>query len=40
MAMADAGCDIVDTCIASIADGTSQPSLNALLADMQTAKNP
>lgn len=35
-AMADAGCDIVDACMASIADTTSQPSLNAFCA---TRKN-
>eukprot|EP01059_Diplonema_ambulator_P019996 TRINITY_DN33685_c0_g1_i1.p1 TRINITY_DN33685_c0_g1~~TRINITY_DN33685_c0_g1_i1.p1 ORF type:complete len:1322 (+),score=483.81 TRINITY_DN33685_c0_g1_i1:52-3966(+) len=40
LAMADAGCDIVDGCIASIADGTSQPSLNAFLADLETASSP
>jgi len=34
-AMADAGCDIVDGCFAALADGTSQPSLNAFLATMQ-----
>ena len=39
LAMSDAGCDIVDTCIASMADGTSQPSLNAFLADLETAGN-
>eukprot|EP00747_Dinoflagellata_sp_TGD_P221100 gnl/TRDRNA2_/TRDRNA2_92982_c2_seq1.p1 gnl/TRDRNA2_/TRDRNA2_92982_c2~~gnl/TRDRNA2_/TRDRNA2_92982_c2_seq1.p1 ORF type:complete len:524 (+),score=141.01 gnl/TRDRNA2_/TRDRNA2_92982_c2_seq1:195-1574(+) len=31
-AMTDAGCDIVDSCYASWADGTSQPSLNAFVA--------
>eukprot|EP01064_Diplonema_japonicum_P006183 TRINITY_DN1411_c0_g1_i1.p1 TRINITY_DN1411_c0_g1~~TRINITY_DN1411_c0_g1_i1.p1 ORF type:complete len:1297 (+),score=346.09 TRINITY_DN1411_c0_g1_i1:128-4018(+) len=40
LSMADAGCDVVDTCIASIADGTSQPSLNAFLADLETANSP
>lgn len=35
-AMADAGCDIVDACFASFADGTSQPSLNAFLATMES----
>lgn len=30
--MARLGCDIVDTCTASMADGTSQPSMNAFLA--------
>jgi pyruvate carboxylase len=34
-AMTDAGCDIVDTCFASWADGTSQPSLNAFVATME-----
>jgi acetyl-CoA carboxylase carboxyl transferase alpha subunit/acetyl-CoA carboxylase carboxyl transferase beta subunit len=34
MEMAMAGCDIVDFCAASMADGTSQPSLNAFLAAM------
>jgi len=34
-AMADAGCDVVDGCFASWADGTSQPSLNAFIATMQ-----
>ena len=38
--MSKAGCDIVDTCIASMADGTSQPSLNAFLADLETANSP
>jgi len=32
--MALAGCDIIDFCSASMADGTSQPSLNAFLASM------
>jgi len=31
-AMTDAGCDVVDGCFASWADGTSQPSLNAFIA--------
>jgi acetyl-CoA carboxylase carboxyl transferase alpha subunit len=31
-AMADAGCDVVDGCFAALADGTSQPSLNAFVA--------
>merc|ERR1719443_2441399 len=35
-AMADAGCDIVDCCMASVADTTSQPSLNAFCATMET----
>lgn len=33
-AMASAGCDIVDACMASVADTTSQPSLNAFCATM------
>merc|ERR1719203_1507908 len=35
-AMTDAGCDVVDGCFASFADGTSQPSLNAFLATMES----
>eukprot|EP00421_Protoceratium_reticulatum_P012749 CAMPEP_0168387574 /NCGR_PEP_ID=MMETSP0228-20121227/16014_1 /TAXON_ID=133427 /ORGANISM="Protoceratium reticulatum, Strain CCCM 535 (=CCMP 1889)" /LENGTH=1281 /DNA_ID=CAMNT_0008400811 /DNA_START=61 /DNA_END=3906 /DNA_ORIENTATION=+ len=35
-AMTDAGCDVVDACFAAFADGTSQPSLNAFLATMQS----
>jgi len=35
-AMANAGCDIVDACMASVADTTSQPSLNAFCATMKT----
>jgi len=34
-AMTDAGCDVVDGCFASMADGTSQPSLNAFVATRQ-----
>eukprot|EP00931_Biecheleriopsis_adriatica_P049723 TRINITY_DN28770_c0_g2_i1.p1 TRINITY_DN28770_c0_g2~~TRINITY_DN28770_c0_g2_i1.p1 ORF type:complete len:1338 (+),score=294.83 TRINITY_DN28770_c0_g2_i1:75-4088(+) len=34
-AMANAGCDIVDACMASVADTTSQPSLNAFCATME-----
>jgi len=34
MMMSAAGCDIVDCCSASMADGTSQPSLNAFVASM------
>jgi acetyl-CoA carboxylase carboxyltransferase component/pyruvate/oxaloacetate carboxyltransferase/biotin carboxyl carrier protein len=34
-AMANVGCDIVDACMASIADTTSQPSLNAFCATME-----
>lgn len=30
--MAAAGCDIIDVCTASMADGTSQPSMNAFVA--------
>eukprot|EP01061_Rhynchopus_euleeides_P007716 TRINITY_DN16794_c0_g1_i1.p1 TRINITY_DN16794_c0_g1~~TRINITY_DN16794_c0_g1_i1.p1 ORF type:complete len:392 (+),score=183.00 TRINITY_DN16794_c0_g1_i1:142-1176(+) len=40
LAMAAAGCDVVDTCSASMADGTSQPSMNAFLADLETAGSP
>ena len=32
MMMSQAGCDIVDCALASMADGTSQPSLNAFVA--------
>jgi len=35
-AMTDAGVDVVDGCVASMADTTSQPSLNAFLATMET----
>lgn len=35
-AMTDAGCDIVDACMASMADTTSQPSLNAFVATMES----
>merc|ERR1719443_1450877 len=35
-AMSAAGCDIVDACMASVADTTSQPSLNAFCATMET----
>jgi len=31
-ALVDAGCDVVDGCFAAVADGTSQPSLNAFVA--------
>lgn len=31
-AMLAAGCDVVDACMAAVADTTSQPSLNALVA--------
>ena len=34
MNMSAAGCDIVDCASASMADGTSQPSLNAFVASM------
>lgn len=33
------GCDIIDFCTASMADGTSQPSLNSFCAMMQGAPN-
>ena len=39
MEMARHGCDIIDFCTASMADGTSQPSLNAFCAMMQGAPN-
>eukprot|EP00933_Yihiella_yeosuensis_P040348 TRINITY_DN34631_c0_g1_i2.p1 TRINITY_DN34631_c0_g1~~TRINITY_DN34631_c0_g1_i2.p1 ORF type:complete len:1042 (-),score=238.30 TRINITY_DN34631_c0_g1_i2:228-3353(-) len=40
-AMSGAGCDIVDACMASVADTTSQPSLNAFCATMQgTPRDP
>merc|ERR1719265_1767099 len=35
-AMTDAGCDVVDGCFASMADGTSQPSLNAFVSPRAT----
>ena len=37
--MARHRCDIIDCCTASMADGTSQPSLNAFVAMMQGAPN-
>ena len=37
--MARYGCDIVDCCTASMADGTSQCSMNAFVAMMQGASN-
>lgn len=37
--MAREGCDIIDFCTASMADGTSQPSLNAFVAMMEGAPN-
>lgn len=39
MEMARVGCNIIDFATASMADGTSQPSLNTFLAMMQGAKN-
>ena len=39
MEMARHGCDIIDFCTASMADGTSQPSLNAFVAMMEGAPN-
>ena len=37
--MAKNGCEIIDFCTASMADGTSQPSLNAFVAMMEGAPN-
>lgn len=37
--MAQNGCEIIDFCTASMADGTSQPSLNAFVAMMEGAVN-
>ena len=37
--MARCGCEIIDFCTASMADGTSQPSLNAFVAMMEGASN-
>jgi pyruvate carboxylase len=37
--MARHNCDIIDCCTASMADGTSQPSMNAFVAMMQGASN-
>jgi len=39
MEMARHGCDIIDFCTASMADGTSQPSLNAFVAMMSGMPN-
>jgi pyruvate carboxylase len=39
MEMARNGCEIIDFCTASMADGTSQPSLNAFVAMMEDAPN-
>lgn len=39
MEMARLNCDIIDLCTASMADGTSQPSLNAFVAMMEGADN-
>lgn len=39
MEMARCGCDIIDCATASMADGTSQPSLNTFLAMLQGGKN-
>lgn len=39
MEMARCGCNIIDTCTASMADGTSQPSMNAFVAMMEGAPN-
>lgn len=35
-AMADAGCDVLDGCFSAWADGTSQPSINAFIATMES----
>lgn len=37
--MAKFGCNIIDCCTASMADGTSQPSLNTFLAMMEGSEN-
>lgn len=39
MEMARQGCDVIDVCTASMADGTSQPSMNAFVAMMEGASN-
>lgn len=39
MEMARHNCDIIDFCTASMADGTSQPSINAFVAMMEGAPN-
>jgi pyruvate carboxylase len=39
MEMARLGCDVIDFCTASMADGTSQPSMNAFVAMMEGALN-
>ena len=39
MEMARYGCDVIDFCTASMADGTSQPSINAFVAMMEGAPN-
>lgn len=39
MELARNGCEIIDFCTASMADGTSQPSLNAFVAMMEGAPN-
>lgn len=39
MEMARCNCDVIDFCTASMADGTSQPSLNAFVAMMEGASN-
>jgi pyruvate carboxylase len=39
MEMARHGCDIIDVCTASMADGTSQPSMNAFVAMMDGCSN-
>ena len=40
MEMARNGCEIIDFCTASMADGTSQPSLNAFVAMMEGGYTP
>ena len=40
MEMARNGCEIIDFCTASMADGTSQPSLNAFVAMMEHNQKP
>jgi pyruvate carboxylase len=37
--MARQGCDVVDVATASMADGTSQPSMNAFVAMMEGSQN-
>jgi pyruvate carboxylase len=37
--MARHGCNVIDVCTASMADGTSQPSMNAFVAMLEGAHN-